>query len=115
MKRFRTPALALAVIAVVALGFVLAEEKAPPKELTFDSKNGKVLFNHEKHLAAAKGDCKACHDTLFKQEKGDLGYKEGMHKKAEAAKTSCASCHVAGGAAFESKANCAKCHQKKAA
>ena len=113
MKRFRTPALALAVMAFVALGFVIAEEKAPPKELTFETKQGNVVFNHEKHLAAAKGDCKTCHPGLFPEEKAPLNFKEGMHKKAEADKKSCGACHHAGGTAFETKANCAKCHQKK--
>jgi c(7)-type cytochrome triheme protein len=56
-----------------------------------------------------------CHDKLFKQEKGDLKYKESMHKTAETNKTSCAACHVAGGTAFETKGNCNKCHVKKPA
>jgi len=102
-------------LAVLTAGilFLYAEEKAPPKELTFEAKNGNVTFNHETHVAAAKGDCKACHPTLFKQEKAPLGYKEGMHKKAEEGKTSCGACHHAGGTAFETKGNCAKCHVKK--
>ena len=37
-----------------------------------------------------------------------------MHKTAEAGKTSCGACHVAGGAAFATAGNCAnsKCHVK---
>jgi c(7)-type cytochrome triheme protein len=72
-----------------------------------------VTFDHAKHVEAAKKDCKACHPGLFPMEKAPLNYKEGMHKKAEAAKTSCAACHRPGGASFESKGNCQKCHVKK--
>ena len=104
----------LVMAAVAAAGFVLAEEKAPPKELVYTAKSGDVTFNHAKHVEAAKNDCTACHDKLFKQVKGELGYKEGMHKPAETNKKSCGACHVAGGAAFESKGNCNKCHIKKA-
>lgn len=103
----------LVMAVVAAAGIAFAEEKAPPKDLVYAAKTGDVTFNHAKHVETAKNDCKACHDTLFKQVKGELGYKEGMHKKAEAAKASCAACHVAGGTAFESKANCTKCHIKK--
>ena len=115
MNRLRTPALALATLALTAIGFASAEDKPAPKELTFETKMGAVTFTHQKHVeTAAKGDCKICHETLFKQDKAvPLGYKDGMHKPAEAAKSSCAACHHAGGSAFESKANCARCHQKK--
>ena len=99
-------------LAVVAAGIVLAEDKPAPKEIVFEAKTGKVTFNHEKHVELAKNDCAVCHDKLFPKDKSALGYKEGMHKKAEEAKTSCAGCHHAGGAAFESKANCNKCHVK---
>ncbi len=108
-----------AVAIVVALAFVLAvgtlyaeEKKEPPKQLVFETKQGNVTFDHAKHVASAKNDCKACHPGVFPQEKSPLNYKEGMHKKAEADKKSCATCHVAGGAAFETKGNCAKCHKK---
>lgn len=81
--------------------------------LVFNTKNGNVTFNHEAHLTRAKGDCKTCHETLFKQDsKAPLNYKAALHKTAEMDKTACGSCHRAGGAAFESKANCAKCHVK---
>ena len=100
-------------VGVVATGMILAQEKAAPKELVYESKNGPVTFNHEKHVERVEGKCDTCHPAVFKQEKGTLGYKEGMHKKAEASKTSCAACHVAGGKAFETKGNCTKCHVKK--
>ena len=58
------------------------------------------------------GDCTACHEKLFPQSRAPLNYKAGMHKPAEAKKTSCAGCHHAGGTSFESKGNCNTCHQK---
>jgi len=110
----RTLAVAIAFGLIVATGAALAEgKKEAPGPLVFEAKPGNVTFDHAKHLAAVKNDCTVCHDKLFKQEKGALNYKEGMHKKAEAAKTSCAACHVAGGTAFESKGNCKNCHVKK--
>ena len=102
-------------LAVLAAGIVLmyAEDKTPPKEIVFEAKNGNVTFNHAKHLEAAKNDCKVCHPGLFPESKAPIAFKEGMHKKAEAGKTSCAGCHVAGGTSFEVKGNCTKCHVKK--
>jgi len=113
MKKFASVMVALAVLAT--LGSVYAEDKKAPDTLVYETKNGPVTFPHAKHVEAVKGDCKACHDALFGQTKGNLGYKESMHKKAETEKKSCGSCHVAGGKAFESKGNCAKCHAKKTA
>jgi c(7)-type cytochrome triheme protein len=82
-----------------------------PDKLTFEAKPGKVLFNHAEHVKRAKNDCKTCHPALWPQKAGaPLNYKAAMHKTAEAQKTSCAACHVAGGVAFESKGNCKKCH-----
>jgi c(7)-type cytochrome triheme protein len=97
-----------------ALG-VLAQDtkKAPPTKLTFTTKNGNVTFDHAAHVTREKGDCAACHPKLFMQDaKAPLNYKANIHKTAETGMTSCGSCHRAGGAAFESKANCAKCHIK---
>lgn len=92
-----------------------AQEKKPPEKLTFKSAMGVVTFDHAKHVEREKKDCKTCHESLFKQDAtAPLNYKANMHKTAEAAKTACAHCHVAGGKAFESKApNCQKCHLKK--
>jgi len=90
-----------------------AQEKKAPEKLTFAAKNGNVTFNHAAHVKAAKGDCKTCHDKLFKEDaKAPLNFKTGMHKPAEAEKTSCGACHHSDGAAFETKGNCAKCHVK---
>jgi len=88
-------------------------KKTPPTKLTFVTKNGNVTFDHTAHVTREKGDCTACHPKLFMQDsKAPLNYKPALHKTAEMDKTSCGSCHRAGGAAFESKANCAKCHVK---
>ena len=107
--------LALYILSVAARG-VLAQEKKPLQKLIFEAKNGNITFDHAAHVKREKGDCKACHDKLFKPEKGaPLNFKAGMHKPAEAAKTSCGACHTAGGEAFETKGNCAKCHVKAAA
>lgn len=105
----------LAVFAVVvAAGTLFAEDKKAPETITYTAKPGDVAFPHAKHVEAAKGDCKACHPALFEQAQGKLGtYKAGMHKTSETEKKFCGACHVAGGASFESKGNCAKCHVKK--
>lgn len=99
---------ALLVFGVVAVG----QEKKAPDKLVFESKMGKVTYDHAKHLERAKGDCKVCHDKLFTQSRAPINFKAGMHKPAEAKKIACAACHVAGGAAFETKGNCVKCHVK---
>jgi c(7)-type cytochrome triheme protein len=91
-----------------------AQEKKPPEKLVFETKMGNVTFDHAKHVERAKKDCSTCHEKLFKQSKAaPLGYKEKMHQVAEANKTACAHCHVAGGAAFASKGKCNTCHVKK--
>ena len=94
-------------------GMVLFAQPKAPETLVFETKMGKVTYNHAEHVKRAKNDCATCHPKLFQQDaKAPLNYKAGMHKTAETNKTSCASCHVAGGSAFESKANCKKCHVK---
>lgn len=113
ISRIRTSFVCL--LAASVLGAMLLQAQAPkaPEKLTFTAKNGNVTFNHAAHVKAAKGDCKTCHDVLFKADsKAPLNFRAGMHKPAETAKTSCGFCHHAGGAAFETKGNCAKCHVK---
>lgn len=90
-----------------------AQDKKPPEKLTFSTKNGNVTFDHAAHIKRANGDCKTCHDKLFPQDaKAPLNFKAGLHKPAENNQTSCGACHRPGGAAFETKGNCAKCHVK---
>jgi len=109
----RTLTSLLLVFAVAAGVGALLAQKAPPEKLVFQSKMGNVTFDHAAHLKREKADCKTCHDKLFQQSSSaPLNFKANMHKTAEDAKTSCGACHVAGGAAFETKGNCAKCHVK---
>lgn len=99
--------------ALLATAVVRAQDKKPPETLTFSTKNGNVTFNHAAHLKRANGDCKTCHDKLFPQDaKAPLNFKAGLHKTAENNQTSCGGCHRPGGAAFETKGNCARCHVK---
>jgi len=93
--------------------FAIAQDKKPPEKLQFASIMGTVTFDHAAHVMRAKGDCATCHTKLFPEDsKAPLNFKAGMHKTAEGAKTSCGACHTPGGAAFDSKGNCAKCHVK---
>ncbi len=108
-------ALCVALTVLFGLSALAQEKKAPPK-LTFKAANGNVTFDHAAHLKREKNDCKVCHDKLWPQNAtAPLGYKAGMHRPAETKKVSCGACHTAGGTAFESKANCNKCHVKAAA
>lgn len=110
--------LTLILIVLVTSGFsVLAQtKKAAPPKMVFVAKTGNVTFDHAAHAKRMKEDCKTCHPKLWPEAKGDLNFKAGMHKPAEANKISCGACHHAGGVAFESKSNCtSKCHVKAAA
>jgi c(7)-type cytochrome triheme protein len=100
--------------AVLLGGFaLLGQEKKPPEKLTFVAKPGNVTFDHAAHVKRANGDCATCHPKLFQQDsKAALNFKAGMHQPAQANHTSCGACHAPGGAAFETKGNCAKCHVK---
>ncbi len=113
--------LSIAVLSVLGgLGVVAQEKKAAPTapaKLTFEAKQGNVTYDHAKHAKREKDNCKVCHDALWPQKKAPLNFKAGMHKPAEAKKTSCAFCHVEGGKAFaaSAKGGCTKCHVKAAA
>ena len=98
-------------VALVLIG--LAAEK-PPQTIVFETKMGNVTFQHAKHIERAKNDCTTCHPKLFTQSRAPINYKGGMHKTAEANKTACGACHVAGGPAFSTAGNCSnsKCHVK---
>lgn len=103
----------LLLVLAVAAGFSALLGQKPPEKLVFQTKMGNVTFDHAAHIKRANGDCKTCHDKLFQQSSSaPLNFKANMHKTAEDSKTSCGACHVAGGAAFEVKGNCAKCHVK---
>ncbi len=101
---------------MLALTGMLAQDKKAPTKLVFAAKTGNVTYDHAAHSKREKNDCKTCHPALFPQDaKAPLNFKAAMHKTAETAKTSCGFCHHPGGAAFETKGNCAKCHVKDAA
>ena len=109
----------VAMAAAVLLGVVWfvptlshAQDKKAPEKIVFEAKMGKVTFDHAKHTEREGGDCTACHDELFPQSRAPLGFKDKMHRPAEAAKTSCAGCHHEGGTAFASKGECKTCHVK---
>ena len=98
------------------LGAAAQKKQDPPPKMVFVAKTGNVTFDHAAHAKRAKEDCKTCHPKLWPDAKGDLNFKAGMHKPAEAKKISCGACHHAGGVAFETKGNCTtKCHVKAAA
>ena len=116
MKRFRQLSVLFAAVLLSAGLAVLAQEKKAQDKLVFKSKLGNVTYDHAGHVNHAKGDCKVCHDKLWPQDAAaPLNFKAGMHKPAEAKKTSCGACHHEGGTAFAAKANCNKCHVKGAA
>ena len=81
------------IIAVTLLG-------AQPQKLVFPSKGGDAIFTHAAHIDREKGECATCHPKLWPQStKEPLKSSDG-----------CRTCHHAGGAAFEMKGNCVKCH-----
>ncbi|MEO8596752.1 MAG: c(7)-type cytochrome triheme domain-containing protein [Candidatus Solibacter sp.] len=100
---------------MIALTSMLAQDKkAPPTKLVFNAKNGNVTYDHTAHAKREKNECKTCHPAQWPQDaKAPLNWKASMHRTAETAKSSCGSCHHAGGTAFETKGNCtSKCHVK---
>jgi c(7)-type cytochrome triheme protein len=112
MQKSHSTVLLILMLMIAGLA-LLGQDKKPPEKIVFAAKPGNVTFVHATHLKAVKGDCKACHDSLFQQNKtAPLDFKAGMHKPAEAAKKSCGHCHNPEGPAFETKGNCAKCHVK---
>jgi c(7)-type cytochrome triheme protein len=93
-----------------------AQQPAAPAKVVFQAKTGDVTFDHAAHSKREKDKCETCHPKLFPQSKAPINYKAGMHKPAEAKKTSCGACHHTGGPAFASAGNCtnSKCHVKGA-
>jgi c(7)-type cytochrome triheme protein len=109
--------LTLFIAAAVAIGVFAAPEKKAAPKLTFQTKFGNVVYDHEAHSKREKDDCKVCHDKLWPQDaKAPVNFKGGaMHAAAEKSKSSCAACHVTGGKAFAVKGSCNKCHVKAGA
>jgi len=104
--------IALLFVVTMGAGFSALVAQKTPEKIVFASKMGNVTFDHAAHVKRANNDCTTCHVKLFPQSNAPINFKAGMHKTAEAARTSCGGCHNPGGAAFESKGNCARCHVK---
>src|SRR5664280_3111236 len=95
----------LFLLSMLGLTALLAQNKTPPAKLVVQAKNGDITFDHTAHAKREKNDCKVCHPALFTQDaKASLSFKP-PHKSEEDKKTSCGSCHRAGGVAFETKGN----------
>ena len=102
---------------MLGLTALLAQTKTPPSKVTIQAKPGNITFDHAAHAKREKNECKTCHPSLFQQDaKAPVAFKP-PHKNEEDKKTSCGSCHRAGGTAFETKGNCtnSKCHVRAAA
>lgn len=106
--------LAISIAAAIAIGIGAGQQKKAAPKLTFKTKFGPVVYDHEAHAKREKDDCKVCHDKIWPQSAtAPLNFKGGaMHKTAETAKSSCATCHHPGGKAFAVKGSCNKCHVK---
>ncbi len=102
-------ALVITLSLLLALSVLAADA---PDTIVFQTKMGNVTFNHQAHVERAKNECSTCHDSLFPQSREPINFKAGMHRPAEANKTSCGHCHNPEGPAFETKGNCNKCHVK---
>jgi DmsE family decaheme c-type cytochrome len=85
-------------------------ESALPSEFVFDTKLGKVSFDHYIHIAMVGEDCTSCHNKLFPMTRDPLGYSGDLHRTAETNQSACAGCHYPGGIAFASADNCERCH-----
>jgi c(7)-type cytochrome triheme protein len=76
-------------------------------DITMHSKEGKVVFSHEDHVAGAELQCQACHPILYiNTAQHRTATMQDMQKGA-----SCGTCHN-GDNAFSVKENCDKCHMK---
>jgi len=65
-----------------------------------------VLFDHAFHVKQQKGDCEACHDELFEQERGATQRKPDFTMKTmEEEGTYCGRCHEE-----DLRKDCWSCH-----
>ena len=103
----------LAAFVIGGMGLAAPAPK-PPAKIVFTAKTGNVTYDHAAHAKREKDKCETCHPKLFPQSRAPINFKAGMHKPAEKAMTSCGACHRAGGTAFATTGNCAKCHVKGA-
>jgi c(7)-type cytochrome triheme protein len=77
---------------------------------------GKVTFNHDTHVDAAKPSCLGCHPSTFSILGRSAAAKEKAapttpitHERMEKGEA-CGKCHGKGKAAFEFEDNCNNCH-----
>jgi c(7)-type cytochrome triheme protein len=76
---------------------------------------GKVTFNHDTHVDAAKPSCLACHPSTFSilgrsaAKEQAAPAKPITHERMEKGEA-CGKCHGKGKAAFEFEDNCENCH-----
>lgn len=100
------------ILSSITVGALFAQ-KAPPDRVVFQAKIGNITFQHADHVRHARGDCKACHDSLFPRDSSaPLNFKAALHKTAESGKTSCGGCHNPSGPSFATAGNCGNCHVK---
>jgi c(7)-type cytochrome triheme protein len=113
----------LALLAVAALSAPPARADGLPrlpKAVTLPQGSdspGKVTFNHDTHVDAAKPSCLACHPSTFKilgrshaqADKAAAPLKPITHERMEKGEA-CGRCHGKGKAAFEFEDNCENCH-----
>ena len=96
----RASILFLILLSSLVVGPSAAGAKKPPAKIVFPTKAGEVVFVHAAHIRREKRNCAVCHDKLWsKSTATPLKSSDG-----------CKTCHHTGGAAFETKGNCAKCH-----
>ena len=86
------------IVALVA-AFAFAGTAVAADTMTFDTKNGKVTFNHKGHQEKLK-DCKLCHESDkggkiagWGKDKAHATCKK-CHEEKKAGPTKCAECHV---------------------
>ncbi len=88
------------VLVFVIAATLAAQDKKPQEKLVFQYKGGEAVFTHAAHTDREKGACATCHPKLWPQSANEpLKNSDG-----------CKTCHKAGGASFEMKGNCVKCH-----
>lgn len=87
------------IVALVAAFAFSGTALAVADTMTFDTKNGKVTFNHKGHQEKLK-DCKTCHAddkggkiAGWSKDKAHALCKK-CHEEKKAGPTKCAECHI---------------------
>lgn len=74
--------------------------------VTMGSRDGSVVFNHEKHVK--KVSCRSCHSLIFKPKEGTAKIKLADHRQ----KKFCFACHDERGKKAFAWNDCSRCHIK---